>query len=153
MGLIVAFHGLRPAAATLWPGPVVRVALATSLAVGVLVILTAPAFASSTVQFRSPSGKIICVIGPGEGLCFNALTEKKQATEDCGGPTAVRIYTAGRASYGTSCGGAPNVGVLRYGRSIRRGSIRCTSRTSGVTCKSLRTGHGFRLSSRAIRRF
>jgi hypothetical protein len=36
--------------------------------------------------------------------------------------------------------------VLRYGTSRRFGSFRCRSRTANLTCTSLRSGHGFRLS-------
>ncbi len=42
--------------------------------------------------------------------------------------------------------------VLAYGRSIRRGRIRCTSRESGVTRENAR-GHGFRISRASYRRF
>jgi hypothetical protein len=42
--------------------------------------------------------------------------------------------------------------VLAFGRSVRRGGLRCTSRESGITCKN-RRGHGFRISRQSYRRF
>jgi hypothetical protein len=36
--------------------------------------------------------------------------------------------------------------VLHYGKSVRLGKLRCTSRRNGMHCKNRATGHGFRLS-------
>ena len=43
--------------------------------------------------------------------------------------------------------------VLRYGRSMRRGQILCTSRRAGLTCRHTGTGHGFFLSRQRQRVF
>jgi hypothetical protein len=40
----------------------------------------------------------------------------------------------------------PDAKVLAYGRSTRFGALRCTSRRSGITCRSTRSGHGFTVS-------
>jgi hypothetical protein len=48
--------------------------------------------------------------------------------------------------------GGPKVRVLRYGRSIERYGMRCTSRTSHLRCVN-RRGHGFTLSRSAQRLF
>lgn len=42
---------------------------------------------------------------------------------------------------------------LAPGRSRTIGGVRCTNRNSGVTCRSLRTGGGFRLTTRSYRLF
>jgi hypothetical protein len=43
--------------------------------------------------------------------------------------------------------------VLAYGDSRRVGRFTCTSRTSGVTCRNRRNGHGLFLSRASYRRF
>jgi hypothetical protein len=40
----------------------------------------------------------------------------------------------------------PKARVLAYGRSITFGRLRCTSRRTGITCRSTRSGHGFTVS-------
>jgi hypothetical protein len=40
----------------------------------------------------------------------------------------------------------PKANVLKYGKSTRFGKLTCTSRTSGITCKSSKSGHGFSVS-------
>lgn len=42
--------------------------------------------------------------------------------------------------------------TLRYGDTWRRPGIRCTMRTSGLTCTN-RDGHGFRIEKGHVRRF
>jgi hypothetical protein len=43
--------------------------------------------------------------------------------------------------------------VLRYGKSLDLGPFTCTSRSSGLTCKSRSSGHGFTLSKQRQKRF
>lgn len=43
--------------------------------------------------------------------------------------------------------------VLPYGWTLRKGSLSCTSKTTGVTCTDLTTKHGFRLSRAAYTMF
>ena len=40
----------------------------------------------------------------------------------------------------------PEAKVLRYGRSTTYGRLKCVSRRLGMTCRSLASGHGFRVS-------
>ncbi|MBV9486152.1 MAG: hypothetical protein JO246_08870 [Frankiaceae bacterium] len=47
----------------------------------------------------------------------------------------------------------PSAHKLAYGHALRDGVIRCVSRTSGMTCKNVKTGHGFKLSKASYRRF
>jgi hypothetical protein len=53
---------------------------------------------------------------------------------------------------GRGFGSAP-IRVLRYGQTLRVGFYRCTSRATGLTCISRRSGHGFVLSNTRQRRF
>jgi hypothetical protein len=43
--------------------------------------------------------------------------------------------------------------VLRYGHAVRFGDKKCVSRRTGMVCRNLATGHGFRLARDAYRRF
>ena len=47
----------------------------------------------------------------------------------------------------------PKANVLAYGRSRSFGRLRCTSRRTGITCRSLRSGHGFVVSVQRQRTF
>ncbi len=47
----------------------------------------------------------------------------------------------------------PHAKVLHYGKSMRFGRIKCTSRRTGMTCRSTRSGHGFRVSIQHQSRF
>jgi Family of unknown function (DUF6636) len=45
------------------------------------------------------------------------------------------------------------VRTLGYGKTLRRGFFRCTSRQAGLTCRSLNSRHGFFLSRARQRTF
>jgi hypothetical protein len=40
----------------------------------------------------------------------------------------------------------PKAKPLAYGKSTSFGRLKCTSRRSGITCRSLKSGHGFTVS-------
>ena len=40
----------------------------------------------------------------------------------------------------------PEAKVLAYGKTTQFGTLRCTSRRSGITCRSTRSNHGFTVS-------
>jgi hypothetical protein len=40
----------------------------------------------------------------------------------------------------------PKAPVLAYGHSTSFGKLKCTSRRTGITCRSSRSGHGFMVS-------
>jgi hypothetical protein len=46
-----------------------------------------------------------------------------------------------------------NAFTLRYGRSVRVGPFRCTSRRVGMQCLVVRNGHGFLLSRKRLKTF
>ena len=108
------------------------------------VALLAPASAQATYRdFRSPSGKL--------GCAFYSDTEVPpmvrcdwQGSDD----QAVELHETGRARvrHVTDTVLNPKARVLRYGRSTRFGKLKCISRRRGITCRSLASGRGFRVS-------
>ena len=94
-------------------------------------------------DFRSPSGKL--------GCAFYSDTET---------PRFVRCDWAGVNDRGvtlTETGKGkrvkvtdtvmnPKAKVLAYGSTTKFGSLRCTSRKTGITCRSTRSNHGFVVS-------
>ncbi len=49
--------------------------------------------------------------------------------------------------------GDPKGKVVAYGTQIKLGVYTCTSRTSGLTCRNRRTGHGFTVSRQRQKTF
>ena len=47
----------------------------------------------------------------------------------------------------------PHAKVLAYGQTSRFHHLRCTSRRTGITCRSTRSGHGFTVSAERQRVF
>lgn len=99
-------------------------------------------------NFQTPSRNIVCSLSFGYGnsvVCW-VLSAR------CNHPLAGRVGEAWRfevrGRVARFCPGdfQPPAFTLRYGRSITRGKIRCTSRRVGLTCRSLTTGRGFFLS-------
>ena len=71
-------------------------------------------------------------------------------------PHSVRMGLTGRLKicHGTHCLGnaAENTPTLGYGRQITVGRFRCRSLRSGVRCIVIRSGKGFLIDSKAVRR-
>ncbi len=120
-----------------------------------LAAVVSVAFASSLVHFQSPSGNINC-IGSAAFQGSPAFVEcvvrrnrwprlrPRPASSDLDWVPATLALGRGRVSIG-SCRGdigplcvantADRCSTLGYGRSVTMGPIRCTSQTSGVTCR------------------
>ena len=116
--------------------------LAAWLAAGVLALV--PARASAAFRaFRSPSGKLGCAFfsdsrTPRTVRCEWAGSNDRALTLRQNGPTRrIRISDTVRD---------PKAPVLRYGHTASFGRLECTSRRSGITCRSTRSGHGFTVS-------
>lgn len=110
----------------------------------------APALAGITA-FRAPSGKISCgyVDFPDQGKPFvrcDLLFLKDRAA-------IVGTSGHGRISHVTDAVGSPRARVLSYGASRSFGLFTCTSKSSGLTCRNRRTGHGFTVSRQRRRVF
>lgn len=127
------------------------------LAVATALGLTSASTASAG-YFHSPTGRIQCFIGRDVkrpwAACYNALTLRITARDDCGsGASVLAVRTTGRAVIRAICNPWPRGRRLAYGRSLSFWSLRCTSRFTGMTCRSLRSGHGFFLNRDGFRRF
>jgi hypothetical protein len=103
-----------------------------------------PATATAAYRtFRSPTGKL--------GCAFYSDAETPPAVR-CewkgGGDHALTLGETGRAKHAsiTDTVMDPAARSLAYGKTTRFRTLRCTSRASGITCRSTRSGHGFRVS-------
>jgi uncharacterized protein DUF6636 len=121
------------------------------VALAVLILLAFPAGASAAfVQFRSPTGKIGCAFESGGSLKPIVRCEWAGSND-----RAVWVGRHGRAHHLRISDTVrdPHAKVLKYGHSKRFHQLRCTSRRSGMTCRSTLTGHGFTVSVQRQRLF
>jgi hypothetical protein len=118
-------------------------AVLAPLAAAVL-LLPAPAPANAAYRdFRSPSGKLGCAF-------YSDAQTPRQVRCDWRGADdrAVVVGETGKGRYmkATDTVMNPKAKVLAYGHSTTFGRLRCTSRRTGITCRSTRSGHGFTVS-------
>lgn len=134
----------------------------------VLCAATAAPAAAKTILpgFRSPSGNIRCVLAPGTVLrCRIARADYSAALQArCLRPGGAGVdwhgfeLPAARKGAVTCSGGIlydpgtqrPVYPTLPYGTTWRRGPFACSSRVTGVTCRS-RAGHGVFVSRESWR--
>jgi hypothetical protein len=119
---------------------------------GALVALALPATASAKVRwFHSPSGNIECEVAANDSRGTYAYCQTFDPV------ASVKLDAAGHSKVcrGGNCvgDGPENAFTLGYGKAVRLGPFRCTSRTSGMTCRVVGKGHGFRISRAGIKRF
>jgi hypothetical protein len=142
-----------------------RIVVTILAAAGLAAILATASQAGQRVPgFRTPTGNIKClyVTPPGMMLCtVDRAAYAKTLQDRCMAPggagldwhgftlTATRKATIS-CSGGILYNGRPSYVTLRYGNTFRRGAFACTSRASGVTCRS-RSGHGLFLSRQSWR--
>jgi hypothetical protein len=119
-------------------------ARATLVLVALAAAMLAPAGADAAYRdFRSPSGNLGCAFysdaeTPREVRCdWHGSDDRAVTLNETG---------KGRRKRVTDSVLNPAARVLAYGRSTRFGALRCTSRRSGITCRSTRSGHGFTVS-------
>jgi hypothetical protein len=126
----------------------IRLALAVTTGALVLGVATAPAQGARTsAEFFSPSGNIACEMETTFVICLLMNPPFHKATLNRRGHTAI--------CNGLKCSGdlgEGKHGTLRYGHSITVGRFRCTSRSTGMTCKVVKTGKGFRLNRTGVKR-
>ena len=127
----------------------VRTVLVAALAASVMAFAAAPASARSK-SFQTPSHNIYCLYsssgGPGAFLRCDVLS-----LNDTG--FMLKRRGRGKRIHITDSVVKRGAKVLRYGRLIRVGPFGCRSRTSGLTCKSRVSGHGFKVSRQRQRVF
>jgi hypothetical protein len=123
-----------------------RLALVAALLA--LMVATAPASARER-DFQTPSKRIRCAAfssgGPGAFVRCDLLFLNDRAA-------LLRARGRGRIVKVTDAVAGPAAPVLAYGRTLRFGPFRCTSRTTGLTCRN-RHGHGFSVSRERRRVF
>ncbi len=106
--------------------------------------------------FKSPSGNIGCALDRRHARCdinnYNYSPPPKPA--DCNFDWGPSMQVKKHARF-ICVSDTVAIGdrVLHYGKSLRVGNKKCTSRRSGMVCRNLRTGHGFRLSRADVDRF
>ena len=120
-----------------------RVALAATA----LALAAAAPVSAAAKSFQTPSHNIICLYsssgGPGPFLRCDV-----RSLND----TAFTLDRRHRGKRVHVTDAVPAGHVLRYGRSLTLGPIRCTSRRTGLTCRN-GAGHGFALSRERQRVF
>jgi len=116
-----------------------RIAL---LVTAVALLAAAPAQAAFHV-FRSPSGKVGCAFYSDAETPASVRCDWRGADDQ-----AMVLRETGRARlrHVTDTVMNPEAKVLRYGRSMTFRRLKCVSRRLGMTCRSLASGHGFRVS-------
>jgi Family of unknown function (DUF6636) len=113
-------------------------------------LIAAPPASARSKHFQTPSHNIRCLYlssqGPGPWIRCDVLSLND---------TAYRIDRRhrGRRIHVTDTVAVPGANVLGYGKSLRVGPFTCTSRPSGLTCKSRSSGHGFKVSRERQTRF
>ena len=110
-------------------------------------VLLAPATAEATYRdFRSPSGKVGCAFFSDVEVPPMVRCDWRGADDE-----AIVLRETGRARirHVTDTVMNPKAKRLRYGRSTSFGRLKCIARrTTGITCRSLESGRGFRVSVR-----
>ena len=117
----------------------------------VAVALVVPATASARYRdFRSPSGKLGCAFYRDSRTPSQVRCDWRGADDE-----AVTVSVTGRARVidVTDTVMNPSAPVLDYGDTKRFGRLRCRSRRIGITCRSTRSGHGFKVNVEKRRLF
>jgi len=110
----------------------------------ILAVLLAPAAAHAAYRdFRSPSGKLACAFYSDAEVPPLVRCDWRGSDDQ-----AVQVGETGRARLRrvTDSVMNPEARVLRYGRSTTFRRLKCISRRRGIKCRSLASGHGFRVS-------
>jgi Family of unknown function (DUF6636) len=108
-----------------------------------IVALLAPAGAQAAYRdFRSPSGQLACAFysdaeTPRFVRCeWDGVNDRAVTLGEAGKGRRVKVTDTVRNS---------KAKALAYGKSTTFGKLRCTSRRTGITCRS-KAGHGFTIS-------
>jgi len=124
--------------------------------------LATPAIAAAPNPFfESPSRNIGCVIIDATARCDIGVRSWSPPKRPS---TCPQIVDFGQgielARHGPArfvCAGdtamEPHAPILAYGREVTRQGLRCSSATTGITCRSTLSGHGFFISRQSYRLF
>jgi hypothetical protein len=109
-----------------------------------LAVLAFPAPASATIRaFQSPTGKIGCLYFRDPDSPASVRCDWRGGNDEA---VKVDVHHKGRVIHVTDTVLDQDAPVLAYGHTRRFGSLSCTSRRTGMTCRSRRSGHGFTVS-------
>ena len=129
------------------------------LAVAGAALAFAASAPAATVSFRTPSKLVYCAYttGPTFLRCDTRYRTRFSGTKECregdfGQGFGMTRTGRGRALCISDSVFDERARVLRYGTSRRFGPFKCTSRTTGLTCRNAR-GHGWTLSRQRQRVF
>jgi hypothetical protein len=136
-------------------------AFAAVAATGTALLIPAGSGAAITglVGFMSPSRNIGCYMDTSQVRCdARSHTWQFARPRNCPSFTdyGQGLFVTRRSSRGgVVCAGDTALGgklILRYGHSISRGTIRCSSARAGITCRNAK-GHGFFIARSTYRLF
>jgi hypothetical protein len=106
--------------------------------------LAVPASASAAIRtFKSPSGKLGCMFYSDPDVPPQVRCEWRGSNDRA---VIVDETRKGKRIKVTDTVLDPKAKTLAYGKSTRFGKLTCTSRKTGITCKSSKSGHGFSVS-------
>ena len=108
--------------------------------------------------FISPTGNVACMIAADWARCdiIDRDWSPPPRPADCEFDYGQGISVAPGEPAQFVCAGDTAFGpdaLLPYGESISAGALRCESAESGITCRDLRTAHGFSISRQAYQLF
>jgi Family of unknown function (DUF6636) len=119
------------------------------LAATAVLVAAAPASGKGRLErFSTPSGRILCAYVSGDQpliRCDLLFLNDRAALLSAG--QRARLVKV------TDVIGDIHARVLRYGTSRAFGRFTCTSRTTALTCRDRRSGHGFEVSRARQRLF
>ena len=108
------------------------------------VLAALPASASGAIRsFRSPTGKLGCMFYSDADVPAQVRCEWKGANDRA---LVLDETHKGKRNRISDTVFDPKAKPLAYGRSTKFGKLKCTSRTSGITCTSSKSRHGFMVS-------
>jgi hypothetical protein len=130
----------------------IRVALAAVLALAAV----PPSAPAAFRQFAMPSRNIFCGGDSTSLRCDIGVhtwrAPKRPSSCEFDWGSYIGMSRRGRVTFECVSDSMANTHVLKYGRTWRNGSFRCTSRTTALTCRNA-AGHGFKVSRARLARF
>jgi hypothetical protein len=112
------------------------------LATGAVAAVPAPASAAIR-SFQSPTGNLGCMFYSDPDVEPQVRCEWKGGNDRA---VVVDESRKGKRIKITDTVLDTKAKVLKYGKSTKFGRLSCTSRSSGITCRSAKSGHGFVVS-------
>jgi hypothetical protein len=112
--------------------------------IAAVVLAALPASASGAIRtFKSPSGKLGCMFYSDPDVPPQVRCEWRGSNDRA---IVVDETRKGKRIKVTDTVFDPKAKALAYGKRTKFGKLTCTSRKSGITCKSSKSGHGFTVS-------